>query len=967
MKQTIVLLIFGALLAHLLSSYATGAATNGQGNLTGATGASGCTCHTSTSAIGTTVELDSAGVLVTSYRGGGSYTIKISATNNTTHTNLSHFGFQVSSVKATGAGTTAAALAGTWGTLPANTHITATSSCDVVEQSEALTATTGTGVAGTTYIESIPWTAPVAGTGSVKLYGVINAVNDNGQDNGDYYQVASAVTITETAVVTLVASVNISETSGTNPACAGSSVTFTAVPANGGTTPAYQWKVNGATVSGATASTYTTTTLVTGSIITCVMTSNLSGVSGSPATSNAITMTINPIVIPTLSIATNNTTICSGSSVTFTATPANGGAMPAYDWKINGMPAGGTGATYTTTTLANSDVVSCTMISDAACASPANVTSNSITMTVNPTVTPSVSIVTNNTTICAGAGATFTATPVNGGNAPAYQWQVNGGDVGTNSATFTSTTLANNAIVTCILTSDAACASPASATSNSLTMSVYPPATPAVTISTTTTSVCPGSSVTFTATPVNGGTPSYQWKVNGANAGTNSPAFTTTTLANNAVVTCVMTSTALCLTTATATSNALTMSVASQTPAITIAPSSASICSGAADTFTAQATNGGASPSYQWKVNGAVEGTNSATFITSALAPGAVVTSTLTSSLSCASPTTATATATSVTVNTIVQPTISITASGDSVCAGTAVVYIASGTNLGSTPTYQWMVNSVHAGSDSSHFTSALAGSSVIGCIVTSSAVCASPQQVSSNSITTAILSSPVVTISPSGALILCLGDSLLLTATGATSYHWTNGDTTSAIYVHLTDTFGVTGTNGVCAAVAAVPAIVAVHTPSVPVVAQHNNILTSTTEAGYQWLLNGSALPGDTLQSLTITQSGYYTVTTIDAGGCAASSTTDTFTYVDGIIGVNGNIGIRLYPIPNQGSFIIETATNNSTLCIYDVYGQKVYEQQLTSDRTQIDDANLASAIYFVRVWNGSSTETIRMQVLKE
>src|SRR6202007_683604 len=149
-------------------------------------------------------------------------------------------------------------------------------------------------------------------------------------------------------------------------------------------------------------------------------------------------------------------------------------------------------------------------------------------------VTPAVTIAASATSICAGGSVTFTATPVNGGTAPVYQWQINGVDVaGQTAATFTSTTLNNNDVVTVIMTSNDPCATPATATSNSIPVTVNT-VVPAVTITSTTTSICAGGSVTFTATPTNGGAaPTYQWQVNGVNvAGQTAATFTTTTLAD---------------------------------------------------------------------------------------------------------------------------------------------------------------------------------------------------------------------------------------------------------------------------------------------------------------------------------------------------------------------------------------------------------------------------------------------------
>ena len=76
-----------------------------------------------------------------------------------------------------------------------------------------------------------------------------------------------------------------------------------------------------------------------------------------------------------------------------------------------------------------------------------------------------------------------------------------------------------------------------------LTVNAYLPASVVITSSATNNTVCGNSSVTFTATPTNGGLyPSYQWKLNGNNVGTNSTTYTNPSVSNNDIITVVMTS-----------------------------------------------------------------------------------------------------------------------------------------------------------------------------------------------------------------------------------------------------------------------------------------------------------------------------------------------------------------------------------------------------------------------------------------
>ena len=204
------------------------------------------------------------------------------------------------------------------------------------------------------------------------------------------------------------------------------------------------------------------------------------------------------------------------------------------------------------------------MTSSLACANPTTATSNEITMAVTAAVAPSVSIAANpGNAICAGTSVTFTATPTNGGATPSYQWKLNGTNVGTNSNTYQNAALANGAKITCVMTSSLACANPATATSNEITMAVTAAVAPSVSIAANPgNTICTGTGVTFTATPTNGGaTPSYQWKLNGVNVGTNSNTYQNAALANGAKITCVMTSSLACVNPKTATSNEITMTV----------------------------------------------------------------------------------------------------------------------------------------------------------------------------------------------------------------------------------------------------------------------------------------------------------------------------------------------------------------------------------------------------------------------
>ncbi|MCX6251304.1 MAG: hypothetical protein NTX61_11200 [Bacteroidetes bacterium] len=153
-----------------------------------------------------------------------------------------------------------------------------------------------------------------------------------------------------------------------------------------------------------------------------------------------------------------------------TASPANQGTLPQYQWKVNGVGVGTSNLTYSYIPL-NGDQVSCVLTSNTTCPTGNPATSSTITMTVNANMPVSVLISASNNPVCSGIPVTYTATPTNGGTTPVYLWKVNGIDAGTNSNTYQYIPV-NGDLITCTLTSNLICTNGNPATSNTITMGV---------------------------------------------------------------------------------------------------------------------------------------------------------------------------------------------------------------------------------------------------------------------------------------------------------------------------------------------------------------------------------------------------------------------------------------------------------------------------------------------------------------
>jgi len=132
--------------------------------------------------------------------------------------------------------------------------------------------------------------------------------------------------------------------------------------------------------------------------------------------------------------------------------------------------------------------------------------------------------------------------------------------------------------------------------------------------------------------------------------------------------------------------------------------------------------------------------------------------------------------------------------------------------------------------------------------------------------------------ITPSGPTTFCAGGSVTLTApAGYASYAWSNGGSGQSTTVNTSGSYSViVSTAAGCSATSAATTVVANARPATPVITASGPTtfcaggnVTLSAPAGYTYSWSNGA----STQSISVTQSGNYSVTVTDANGCTAAS----------------------------------------------------------------------------------------------
>jgi hypothetical protein len=707
---------------------------------------------------------------------------------------------------------------------------------------------------------------------------------------------------------------------GTDVICLNTNTTLTAF-ASVGSSFTYVWSngSNGVSITVSPASTTNYTVTVT----------NNNGCT----TTASRTVTVN--AVPNV-LVTGTNVICEGNSTTISAT-ANGGSGFAYLWS-NGATTSSILVTPTSSTI-----YSVTVTNANGCTG-----TQSRAVTVNPT--PDVTTSGTNV-VCRGTTTTISANVV-GGTGFTYNWSN-----GATTPSITVTPIATTQYQVTV-TNNNGCTGTSSRT---VTVNDFP----VVTLSGTNV-ICLGNSTTL-STSVTGGTGfNYSWS-NGAitSAITVSPTasttyFVTVTNANGCTgtasyavtvnpvpnviisgqdVICNGNSTTLVTSVVGGSGFLYTWSTGANTPNITVSPSTTTsytvtvtnangctgtatrqvtvnitptlsisgndvICLGQSTTLDANGS-GGVSLVYNWSTG--------ATGFSQTFAP--LVTTTYTATVTNSNGCSATASRT-VTVNPVPNPVIS---GQNSICVGNSTTLSTSVTG-GSGFTFNWST-----GATTSAITVSPIASTTYTVTVTNSNGCTGTDdyQVLVNQLPT-----PSINVS-GGATSVCLGSSAVLSASGGSSYLWSNGATTATISVSptATTTYSVTVTNVFGCSATTSQTITVDNNPVVTISGNDeicvgfSTVLTATGGNAFLWNT------GETTQSITVNPgaSSTFYVSVTNAAGCTATGSQFVTVFPTPTLTISGATGLcegssSTLVANGAASYVWSTGANTASITVVPV-----------------------------------------------
>jgi hypothetical protein len=675
--------------------------------------------------------------------------------------------------------------------------------------------------------------------------------------------------------------------SGATSVCQGSSQTYSISAVSGATS--YAWLLPSGWSGTSTSTSITATPGATGGTI-YVAATNACG------TSTARTLSVSVTAFPsqpgTISGATS---VCQGSSQTYSISAVSGATS--YTWTLpSGWSGSSTSTSITATPGADGGTISVT--ANNSCGSGTARTLG-VTVTALPSQPGSIS---GATSVCQGSSPTYSISAVSG--ATSYTWTLPSGWSGSSTSTsITATAGATGGTISVIANNSCG-----SGTARTLSVSITTTSNQPGTI-TGATSVCQGSSQTYSISSVSGAT-SYTWTLpSGWSGSSASTSITATPGATGGTIS--VTANNSCGTSTARTLSVSVTTLPSQPGTITGATS---VCQGSSQTYSIEAVSG--ATSYTWALPSGWSGSSTSTSITAtAGATGGTIS--VTANNSCGS---GTARTLSVTVTALPSQPGTITGA-TSVCQGSSQTYSISAVS-GAT-SYTWALPAGWSGSSTSTSITAAAGATGGTISVTATNSCGT---------STARTLSVSVTVLPSqpgiitGETSVCQGSSQTYSITavsGATSYTWTlpagwSGSSASTLITATTGaaggTISVTANNSCGASTARTLSISVTAIPTVPAVgtithptcaAATGSVLLNNLPATGTWTLTrnpGGVTSTGTGTSVTISglETGTYTFTVTNEPGCSSGS--------------SGNVVINAQPsiptAPSVGTITHPTCT---------------------------------------------------------